>query len=344
VHDYEVYARRGKAFVAVVRERHLPRAALRDAKAEGTVAAVERFRAAFPATQIEPEIAAARNLAVLSELAQAVKAGKLSALREHAVRFPNEAMAERSAAVAAHVGRERERALHRSGGGLRELSGLRAAIVGLHSAPTVDGTSITVETSGGEAPGLAEGERAVRKTITWNGRKSLPSALLTKVDLGSRASASADLARFALAPLLETDAVAFCNGDGHCRGARARLVVARNVDWSGRVFTSLKPRASVVGLNVAYEVSLVLPSGERVWSWKTSVSMGVHVAQIKKDTASPLEERLYREMQDAADHAFGVRLKAALEKKGAQAAILRQGRAPRLSHRGEGPCWGESRD
>jgi hypothetical protein len=79
---------------------------------------------------------------------------------------------------------------------------------------------------------------------------------------------------------------------------RARLVVARKVDWSGRVFTSLKPRVSVAGLNVAYDVSLVLPSGARPVVWRTQISTGVHAAQIKREPTGHLEERLTREMED----------------------------------------------
>jgi hypothetical protein len=318
VGTYEAYLRRGKSHVAEVRDTHLPRAALRDARAQGTVAAITRFRQAYPVTHIEPEVAAARRAAVLEELARAVHQGDLASLRAHAAAYPTEAKAERDEAIAKHVAAERERALHRLGG--RDPLGLRAAIAGLH-APSAEPTVVVLEAVSEVGPGLAQAERAVQRTITFNGKRTLPSALLTQGELGSRATASSRAVRAALAPLLETDAVVVA--DARPSGTKekvARLVVVRRVDWSGRVFTSLKPRVSVAGLNVAYDVSLVLPSGARPVVWRTHVSTGVHAAQIKRDPTGALEERLTREMEDEADRVLVERLERALAKKVVQAS------------------------
>ncbi len=317
VATYQAYLHRGKGHVAEVRATHLPRAALRDAKAERTVEAIERFRKTYPITQIEPEIAAARHAAVLDELVRAVAKGDLAALRAHAHAYPVEGKAERDAAIARHVSSERERALRRLGG--RDPLGLRAAIAGLH-VPSSERTIVAFEAVSEVGPGIAQAERSVQRTITYNGKKSLPSALLGKGELVSRAEASATMVRAALAPLLETDAVTMAAGPTTTPSqGRARLVVTRRVDWSGRVFTSLKPRLSVAGLNVSYEVSLVLPSGVRALSWKTHVSTGVHAAQIERDPKGFLEERLMREMEDEADHVLAKRLELALAKKVVQA-------------------------
>lgn len=322
VGTYEAYLRRGKSHVAEVRDTHLPRAALRDAKAEGTVEAITRFRKAYPVTNIEPEITAARRAAVLEELARAVKKGDLASLRAHAAAYPSEAKAERDEAIARHVATERERALHRLGG--RDPLGLRAAIVGLH-APSAEPTVVALEVVSEVGPGLAQAERAVQRTITFNGKRTLPSALLTQADLTARATASSLAVRAALAPLLETDAVSVADAASPSSASavqprRARLVVARKVDWSGRVFTSLKPRVSVAGLNVAYDVSLVLPSGARPVVWRTQISTGVHAAQIKREPTGHLEERLTREMEDEADRVLVERLERALAKKVVQAS------------------------
>lgn len=318
VGTYEAYLRRGKSHVAEVRDTLLPRAALRDAKAEGTVEAITRFRKAYPATNIEPEVAAARRAAVLEELARAVKKGDLASLRAHAAAYPSEARTERDEAIARHVANERERALHRLGG--RDPLGLRAAIAGLH-VPSAEPTVVVVEAVSEAGPGLAQAERSVQRTITFNGKRTLPSALLGKDELSSRASASSHAVRAALAPLLETDAVRITDGAPSTpQGKPARLVVTRRVDWSGRVFTSLKPRLSVAGLNVVYDVSLVLPSGARPVVWRTQISTGVHAAQIKREPTGHLEERLTREMQDEADRVLVERLERTLAKKVVQAS------------------------
>lgn len=318
VGTYEAYLRRGKSHVAEVRDTLLPRAALRDAKAEGTVEAITRFRKAYPATNIEPEVAAARRAAVLEELARAVKKGDLASLRAHAAAYPSEAKAERDEAIARHVANERDRALHRLGG--RDPLGLRAAIAGLHVAST-EPTLVVVEAVSEAGPGLSHAERAVQRTITFNGKRTLPSALLGKDELSSRATASSHAVRAALAPLLETDAVVVTDAPpSKPQGKPARLVVTRRVDWSGRVFTSLKPRLSVAGLNVSYDVSLVLPSGARPVVWRTQISTGVHAAQIKRDPTGHLEERLTREMEDEADRVLVERLERALAKKVVQAS------------------------
>ena len=319
VATYEAYLHRGKGHIAEVRATHLPRAALRDAKAERTVEAIERFRKTYPTTQIEPEVAAARHAAVLDELVRAVAKGDLAALRAHAHAYPVEAKAERDAAIARHVSNERERALGRLGG--RDPLGLRAAIAGLH-LPSSERTIVAVEAVSEVGPGLVQAERSVQRTITYNGKKSLPSALLGKGELDARAESSATVVRAALAPLLETDTVAMADGTSPTPAAaagRARLVITRRVDWSGRVFTSMKPRLSVAGLNVSYDVSLVLPSGVRALSWKTQVSTAVHAAQIERDPKGFLEERLMREMEDEADHVLAKRLERALAKKVVQA-------------------------
>ena len=161
----------------------------------------------------------------------------------------------------------------------------------------------------------------MQRTITFNGKRTLPSVLLGKDELSSRASASSHAVRAALAPLLETDAVRITDGAPSAPQAKpARLVVTRRVDWSGRVFTSLKPRLSVAGLNVVYDVSLVLPSGARPVVWRTQISTGVHAAQIKREPTGHLEERLTREMQDEADRVLVERLERALAKKVVQAS------------------------
>ena len=319
---YAAYAARGKAHVSAVRRTHLPRAALRQARAFGTVEAIESFRADFPATDIEGEVAEARGVAVRADLARAESKGELAALREHARRFPNEAKVERDAAIAAHYTRARTHALARVPA--HDPSHLGAAIAALYRVPSAEPPSVRTEARADAGTGLDLAERAVTRTITWNGKKSLPTAFLTEKELASRANASATVTRDLLRATLESDAVPFGDASPEpSKGNQAsRLVVTRRVDWSGRVFTAMKPRVAVAGINVSYEASLVLPSGAVAWTWKTSVSEGVNAAQIKKDGASDamIEARLYGDMQDAADKTFQARLKGVLEAKSLHAS------------------------
>jgi len=318
VSTYAAYVARGRAHVRAVERTFLPRAALRDAKAAGTVEAIEAFRAKHPTTDIEPEIAAARAQAVHDELGRAVGKGELAALGDHARRFPTEAKAERDAAIAVHFARERDRLL--MGVPAHDPTKLGAALRALYQAPQTSPPPLTLEARSETGPGLELAERAVQRTITWNGKKSLPSAMLTEKVLTGRARAEGLVARDLLRRALESDALPFSDREPTKGTKGPRLVVTRRVDGSGRVFTSMKPRVAVAGLNVSYDVSLVLPSGATAWTWKTTVSEGVHAAQIKKEGEGVLEERLYREMQDAADKTFAARLRAVLEPKGLHAS------------------------
>ncbi|HWZ89251.1 MAG TPA: hypothetical protein VNW92_10385, partial [Polyangiaceae bacterium] len=65
----------------------LPRAELRDAEAQGSVAAIEAFIARHPDTKIQTEVDASLHRALLQELGVAEAAGTLSALKDFASRY-----------------------------------------------------------------------------------------------------------------------------------------------------------------------------------------------------------------------------------------------------------------
>lgn len=86
--SWRAYLAKGSRHRSEVSSILLPRAELRDAQKEGTVAAIEQFMRDHPQTAISSEVDAALKAALVSELDAAVNAGTLEAIDEFTRRHP----------------------------------------------------------------------------------------------------------------------------------------------------------------------------------------------------------------------------------------------------------------
>jgi hypothetical protein len=103
---FRQYLERGGTRRDIV-DTHLPRAELREAEAEGTVQAIERYIAEHPDSKIATEVATALRTALLRELERAKAAGTLASLDDFAARFPRHDAVAPELAAARHAVYER---------------------------------------------------------------------------------------------------------------------------------------------------------------------------------------------------------------------------------------------
>ena len=89
VPSYEKYLSRGRRHTELVAKELLPRAALREAVAKGSVEAIDDFARAHPGTKVQGEIDAARNTAVLAELERAKKTATFASVLGFGEKYPD---------------------------------------------------------------------------------------------------------------------------------------------------------------------------------------------------------------------------------------------------------------
>ncbi len=99
---YRQYLARGGQHPDIVQVA-LPRAELVEAKAKGSVAAIEEYMAAHPNSKIQNEVDASLRAALLVALGEAQKPATLAALDEFAKRHPNHAPVAEELAAARHA-------------------------------------------------------------------------------------------------------------------------------------------------------------------------------------------------------------------------------------------------
>ncbi len=310
---YRAYLKYGKTHAREVSRSLLPRAALKDASAQGSIEAVRAFREAFPETDIESEYDEALRSAMTAELERAKAKGKLGALKAFAKKYPDHGLAK-DLAAAIHAVYEKELVRVVANVPDARRAEVEPALGQLFAALEKGGPSFEVRFRRRPGPKLAGADKAIMKTITYNGPVSLISRYFDPAHAKAREETLSKAIGEKLASAFDPELVVVAPSSADADSGKAEepfpkvtvptLFVVHGGDWSGHTYTSRKPRVTIVGLNFSFEAVLVLPADKRTLKTKHDVFKGVTVPQLHDTGEGALEERVYGHMADSAYDAF----------------------------------------
>jgi hypothetical protein len=293
---YRAYLARGGQR-ADVSELHLPRAELKAAVAENSVAAVERFQATHPSSKIEPEVQGALRAALLRALDDAKSKGTITALREFESQNQRhlKLVPELPGARVAYLASVLER-FQKSAKPTKELWLLARRLIVY--ADQHDG-KVQVRFAQQESRTLEKNQKLLTASAYYGGDKTLPSHFLVGAPARkAEAQAGADLAS-ALGRAFPSDLLRFEVGPSIATGAapgafkEPTILISYRLEISSPL-VSKKPRGiySAVGL-IAHAV-LSIPDKEPTTELKHTAW---HAPDIRKVEAGELlPENVYGEM------------------------------------------------
>lgn len=327
---YREYLARGGQLPEIV-DLSLPRAELAEAKAAGTVEAIEQFMASHPDSKIQEELNAALRAALLDALAQARASRTLAALDAFASAHPRHAPVALELAEARHAvyraAAEHARALVVRG---EVQKGTPAALVDhLVAYAEQHGPKAEVRFRSVLGKSYQSADSQVRASAYFAGNSSLPSRYFGSEAMRKREALAAPQMIAALQRLFPTEIVRFELGaavPSPDPGERAErlptpsvptLFIDHRTELSG-VVTIARPRGIFFGAGILFETSFVIPGDETVLAitvptWRTPARA---VMQHEKRSTGDVYE-------DLARRAFGMFLRRYFER------LLRQ--PPELS-------------
>lgn len=270
VAGYRAYvARRGPR--ADVAEVLLPRAELRQAMAEGTVEALEQFASAHPGSKIRGEVDGALQAAVSAELAEAAKAGTMTALREFSRRRARYAFikpAVEAATVSIYKGLL---AKYVAGKG-PTMASFYERLLGYAK---VHGPRVTIRFVRKLPDSVAAADTQVKMSAYFMGKQSIPSQYFTGEYAAKReAAAGAELAKLIGGPfpkdVLSPELLPTITDGVVPEPTEPTLVVEYAPEMAGG-YMSPKPRGVFVGVGMTIKGSFRIPGDSQPIELKSSL-------------------------------------------------------------------------
>jgi hypothetical protein len=305
---YRQYLARGGQQPDIV-ELLLPRAELAEAKAMGSVEAIEQFRASHPDSKIQDEVDAALRAALLDALAKAKGEHTLAALDRFAAAHPNHVPVAAELAEARHAvyraAAERARNLVVAGGG--QKSAPAEFIERLVAYAEQRGPLALVRFRSVIGKSYESIDKQVRASTYFAGNSTLPSRFFNPEHMRKREAIAAPALIAGLQALFPTEIVRFELGEALPSpepGDRPdplpkpdvpTLFVDHRTELSGATMVA-KPRGMFFGCGVFFETSFVIPgeTAELELTVPTWRAPSRHVMTHKKRTTGDVYEDLVR--------------------------------------------------
>ena len=296
VESYRAFLARGGQRSDVI-ELHLPRAELRAAIAEDSVAGIERFQAAHPNSKIEPEAEAALRIALLKSLEQAKAKGTITALREYESAYKSHLalVPELAGARVAYLGTVLDH-FQKTAKPSKDLWLLARRLIvwaDKHTPP------VLLRFSQQESHTLEKGEHALLSNPSYAGERTLPSRFITgDAARSAEQRAAADLCA-ALGKVFPSDLLHFEPGPPVPAGAPPPRFKEPTIFVSYRLeiaspLPSKKPRGVFAAVGLTGTAVLTIPDKEPPTDFKYTKW---HAPDIRKIEAGELlPENAYSEM------------------------------------------------
>lgn len=321
---YRAYLQHGKTHAREVSRTLLPRAVLKVARTKDTVEAIVAFQAAFPDTDIAPEVDDALHQALLAELERAKTKGKLGSLQDFEKAYPKHGLSK-EVAEAIHAVYDKELARVVANVPPARKAEMEPVLAQLFASLEKGGPTVELRYRRRIGPKMAAADKAIMKTITYNGAVSLITHYFDPAHEKAREEALGKTIGDKLGAAFDPELVRVVPSGAEPDGGRAdepfpkvtvpTLFLVHGADWSGHTYTSRRPRVTVVGLNFAFDAVLVLPADKRTFKTKHEVFKGVTMEQIREPGDTPLEERIYAHLSDAAYAGFEKKVVSAFVKE-----------------------------
>jgi hypothetical protein len=267
----------------------LPRSELRDARAKGSVAAIEAFAAAQPIRNIQNEVDAALRQALLQELAAAEAVGTLSALKDFAARYPRYPFLKPDIdrAINARI----EATLEKIKPTLANQSRLLPFFARLLRFTVKHGAEVDVRFQRKPTESLKMAEKALRQSAYFTGEKSLPGQYFDAAHSAPREELAASALANAIGEHFPSDLVAAkpaptLEDSADVKPTVPTLLVTYHTEMSG-AFTSRRPRFAVSGIGFLCKVSFEIPGDSEPLTFKFSVWRAPDLKSVTDTTAPP---------------------------------------------------------
>ncbi len=315
VQGFQQYLVRGGQHSDDVREVLLPRAELREARAAGTVEAIQAFAASHPNSKIGPEVDAALRHAMLVELDKAKSAGTVTALDELAHKYPDnrigpELSTARHALFAAALD-----AWHQSA---KPDAAVDAFMRRLVAWAEQHGPACTVRFRLTPSKSLEAADHSVQSSDKYPGVDAIPSrwvsaAALRRYEDGVSGLLSDGFAKVFPADILSVKAAEPLAPDAPDPTDAPVLLIDYSPEWARGNTLNPKPLTIFAGWIFAFATKFTVPGGvpplaTTVRSWR-----GAEIWKFKADMGLPREEyeaKVYDSMMSGAFDQLGRRLKS----------------------------------
>lgn len=293
----------------------LPRAELREAEAQGTVAAVRTFAQAHPSSKIGPEIDASMRKAMLAELDTAKAVGTVAALDDFARKNP-EKVVDRELKAARHA--LYAKALAAWSDKAQVDPGTRAFMQRLLAWAEKTGPACEVHFRLKPSQSMDDADKSAMKSGHYPGVDALPSRYVTADALRPREDRVATALAQALAEAFPAEVLSVQAGP--TLGADAPLppnvpvlLVEYSPEWTRTNTTSVKQNTVFAGLSFTFEASFVLPDGSPPLKVTHKIWRGAELWKIKGEGLSreDFEKLVYDAMIDGAFDSLLKKLKDA---------------------------------
>lgn len=313
---YVTYLERGGARSDVT-EILLPHAELREAVAEGSVAALEKFMERGRHQKIDADVQAALKQALLAELAQVAAKGSLTALQA----FEREQKHARL--IQADIDLKRRELFHKAARHFQTVAqpstpGLVGFFGRLLFYAQQHGPEVDIAFRRRLPESAKDAEAQLMKSAYYLGPHSLPSRFLgpdswepREADVGQKLverlnrEFPPDILRFRLAPAMADD------GSDSPKVEKPTLVITHRTELSG-AFMSKKPRGAFVGMGVTVRSALIIPGDGQPLTLKFSAWLPPDLKRWEQPGATPKD--VYEALGRDALERFGKRQLAFLFK------------------------------
>jgi hypothetical protein len=296
IEGYRAYLARGGQRTDVS-ELHLPRAELRAAVAEKSVAAIERYQASHPSSKIEPEVQSALRTALLHALDDAKQKGTITALREFEASNKRhlKLVPELPGARVAYLAGVLER-FQKSAKPTKELWLLARRLIVYADQ---HGSKVLIRFTQQESRTLEKNQKLLTASAYYGGDKTLPSHFLVGEPARlAEQRAGSDLAT-ALGRVFPSDLLKFEVAPPPPAGATAATFKEPTIHVSYRLeisspLVSKKPRGIYSAVGLIASGVLSIPDKEPTTELKHTAW---HAPDIRKVEAGELlPENVYGEM------------------------------------------------
>jgi hypothetical protein len=294
----------------------LPRAELKEAEAQGSVAAIKAFAKAHPDSKIGPEIDAALRRAMLAELDKAKAVGTVAALDEFARKYPDKVVDKElnAARHALYV-----KALAGWGDKAQVDPPTRAFMQRLLGWAEKNGPACQVRIRAQPSKTMDDADKSAIRSGHFPGADALPSHYVTPDLLRPREDRVAkDLAQ-SLADAFPAEVLAVTTGptlapDAQPPAGVPVLLVEYSPEWSKANTASTKPPTVFAGLAFTFETTFTLPDGSPPLKLTTRAWRGAELWKIHAPDGTSredFEKIVYDQMIDGAFDTLDKKLKDA---------------------------------
>lgn len=322
VATYQLYLAHGTAHQLTVSRLLLPRAELRLAVAQGTVEAIDAFKAAYPDTDIGEEVEAARKTAVEAAFAKANQPGTFDALMAFEATYPghhlNKQVAAAKHAIYARALADYKRAKMPKAGKTATFAGELVAFAEktgpLETPAGVRGAFVEVRLRPVPSKALEKADQLVEKNPYFIGPRSRPTGYLAPEKLQAIEDRAAAAYVDALSKGFPASVLRFRAGEDMDGSVdlpavdKPTLVVSYRIEPSGANYASAKPRGIYIGLVYFFRVDFLLPAKGEPHGIKHVLALDVPGKLVREHAKKPegiLEQKLYDAMSnDAFDDLF----------------------------------------